>query len=431
VRGTPLAVLAMVRALAGLGHAVELLTYPQGEEVAVPGVVHRRSLRLPVGRVRAGASLAKLALDVPFLAEAAWRLASGRFDVVHAVEEAAHLIAPFARLLGKPLVMDVDSSIPSQLRESRFARGLPLPWLAEAFENHALRHSARVITVCSALSDGVREKAPEAALHQIEDPPLVEPAAAPDAAEIEGLRGSLGLSALPVVLYSGNFEPYQGVELLVDAAALCEGAQFLFMGGEPHEIAALRARAQAAGARCAFAGKRPPSELGRFLALASIVASPRRTGAHTPFKIYTYIASAHPHPDPRRLPRLPRGALANRARPWRAPGPRGPGRGGAPRRPRPSFDRARVQREALRREGRGRLRGARGGGSPWRTGRFPVALEPRMAAPPGHRRPSRGRLAGGAACGASGLRPRPGLGGASSLQPPGGFGAAKPKAGSA
>ena len=131
VRGTPLAVLALLRALAGLGHQVDLLSFPQGEDVAMPGLRHLRSLRLPVGRVRAGASLAKLVLDVPFMLEAFWRMAVGRYDVVHAVEEAAHLAAPVARLLRLPLVVDVDSSIPDQLRYSGFARRGPLPWLAE------------------------------------------------------------------------------------------------------------------------------------------------------------------------------------------------------------------------------------------------------------------------------------------------------------
>ena len=130
MRGTPLAVLHMTRALVALGHQVDLLTFPQGEPAPVEGVRHLRSLWLPVGRVKAGPSLAKLALDVPFLAEAALRLAFGRYDVVHAVEEAAHLIAPFARLLGVPLVMDVDSSIPDQLRYSglRDPRAAPLGW---------------------------------------------------------------------------------------------------------------------------------------------------------------------------------------------------------------------------------------------------------------------------------------------------------------
>src|SRR5260221_5014161 len=146
VRGTPLAVLHMVRALAALGHEVDLLTFPQGAPAPVPGVRHLRSRRLPVGRVKAGPSLAKMALDVPFMAEAAWRMATGRYDVVHAVEEAALLAAPLTRLFGVPLVADVDSSIPDQLRYSGFAKRGPLLWLAERLVRYAPRRSAPVGT---------------------------------------------------------------------------------------------------------------------------------------------------------------------------------------------------------------------------------------------------------------------------------------------
>jgi len=296
VRGTPLAVLAMARALVALGHRVDLLTYPQGEAVDVAGLVHRRSLRLPVGRVKAGPSLAKLLLDVPFMAEAAWRMARGRYDVVHAVEEAAHLAAPFARLFGLPLVADVDSSIPEQLSHSPLARGGILPRLARALETHAFRHAAAAITVCRSLTDGVRAQAPQTPVFQVEDPPLVDPAAPPDPRDVARLRETLGLGRGPVVLYSGNFEPYQGVDLLLDAAGQVESAKFVFMGGERREIEAMRARSVWAGAaeRCVFAGQRPPAELPAFLALADVVVSPRRRGANTPFKVYTYMASGRP-----------------------------------------------------------------------------------------------------------------------------------------
>jgi glycosyltransferase involved in cell wall biosynthesis len=295
VRGTPLAVRAFVRALADQGHQVELLTFPQGQDADMPGVDHRRSLPLPVGRVKPGASAAKILLDVPFLAQAVWRLAVGGFDVVHAVEEAAHLIAPFAAALRVPLVVDVDSSIPDQLRESGFARRGPLPWLAATLERRALAGAAAVVTVCGTLTEGVRAQAPRAAVFQVEDPPLVD-ARPPAAEEVAALRASLGLHAGPVVLYSGNFEEYQGVDLLVDAAAEVPEARFVFMGGEAAQVAALRARAAAGGAapRCVFAGKRPPSELPAFLALAAVVASPRRRGVNTPFKVYTYLASGRP-----------------------------------------------------------------------------------------------------------------------------------------
>jgi len=293
VRGTPLAVLAMLRALVALGHRVDLLTYPQGSDIAVEGVAHRRSLALPVGRVPPGPSLAKIALDVPFMAQAFWRLAVGRYDAVHAVEEAAHLVAPVARLLRVPLVMDIDSSIPDQLRESGFAARGPLPWAAARLETGALRQAAAVITVCRSLTERVRARASSAHVTQIEDPPLVEGGTA-DPAAVATLRAALGVGEGPVVLYSGNMEAYQGVEMLVDAAAHVPGAWFVFMGGEASRIAALRSRPGAAGGRCVFAGPRPPAELPAFLALADVLVSPRIRGENTPFKVYTYLASGKP-----------------------------------------------------------------------------------------------------------------------------------------
>jgi glycosyltransferase involved in cell wall biosynthesis len=296
VRGTPLAVLHMTRALASLGHSVDLLTFPQGDPVPVEGVRHLRSPRLPVGRVKAGPSLAKLALDVPFLAEAAWRLRSGSYDVVHAVEEAAHLIAPFARWFGVPLVMDVDSSIPDQLRYSGFATRGPLLRLAEALEGHALRHSAAAITVCASLTEGVRSRAPGLPVFQVEDPPLVEPGATPAREAVEALRRELTLGPWPVVLYSGNFEPYQGVELLLEALAHVPQVQLLLMGGRPDDVTRMKAeaRARGIGERTIFSGQRPPSELPLFLALADVLVSPRAKGRNTPFKVFTYIASGKP-----------------------------------------------------------------------------------------------------------------------------------------
>ncbi len=296
VRGTPLAVLHMTRALVALGHEVDLLTFPQGEPAPTSGIRHLRSLRLPVGRVKAGPSFAKMALDVPFLIEAVLRLAFGRYDVVHAVEEAAHLVAPFARLLRVPLVMDVDSSIPDQLRYSGFAGRGPILWLAQTLEKHALRHSAAAVTVCTSLTEGVKALAPQVPVFQVEDPPLADRSEPPSPNAVLELRRSLALSSLPVVLYSGNFEPYQGVELLIDAGALVPGAQLLLMGGEPAEIARMRERTRVLGSleRCCFAGKRPPTELPAFLALASVLASPRVKGENTPFKVYTYLASGKP-----------------------------------------------------------------------------------------------------------------------------------------
>jgi glycosyltransferase involved in cell wall biosynthesis len=153
-----------------------------------------------------------------------------------------------------------------------------------------------VITVCESLTRVVRARAPHSPVFQVEDPPLVNGAESASGEAVRALRLSLALAAGPVVLYSGNFERYQGVDLLVDAAARVPEAQFVFMGGETAEIEELTGRARAVGAdgRCVFAGKRPPAELPVFLALADVVVSPRRSGVNTPFKVYTYLASGKP-----------------------------------------------------------------------------------------------------------------------------------------
>ena len=117
---------------------------------------------------------------------------------------------------------------------------------------------------------------------------------APD--EVESLRRGLSLGNGPVILYSGNFEPYQGVELMLEATPQVPGAQFLFMGGRTLEIERLRQRAHdlGTGSRVFFSGTRPPSELPVFLTLADVLCSPRIKGENTPFKLYTYLASGKP-----------------------------------------------------------------------------------------------------------------------------------------
>jgi glycosyltransferase involved in cell wall biosynthesis len=150
--------------------------------------------------------------------------------------------------------------------------------------------------VCASLTDGVRARAPQVPVFQVEDPPLVDPRSAGPPEAVEELRRELALGPWPVVLYSGNFEPYQGVELLLDALALVPHVQLLLMGGSPEDVARMKAEARrrGVGERSLFSGPRPPSELPTFFALADVLTSPRAKGQNTPFKVFTYLASGRP-----------------------------------------------------------------------------------------------------------------------------------------
>ena len=294
VRGTPLAVAALTTTLGELGHEVDLLTFPQGEPWSAPRVRHLRSARLTGGRIRPGFSLAKAAQDIPFTAFAVRLARSGAYDVVHAVEEAASHVAPFLPK-GMKFVVDMDSDISEQLEHSKSVLARLLAPFAGWLHRRALRRADLAIVINPRLEATVRSARPTLAVHRLEDPPLV---AAPNAADGEAavrLRADLNRGESPVALYTGNFEAYQGVELMARAAALSEKAVFVFVGGEAEDVAALKHRLGPASlSRCRFAGKQPPDQLPPFLALADLLISPRVLGGNTPFKIYTYLASGKP-----------------------------------------------------------------------------------------------------------------------------------------
>src|SRR5678810_1463248 len=83
-RGTPFSEYHRIRALLELGHTVDLVTYPFGEDVALPGLRVFRALRPPlVRRVGIGPSFAKVPLDLSLAATALRRALSERYDMVH------------------------------------------------------------------------------------------------------------------------------------------------------------------------------------------------------------------------------------------------------------------------------------------------------------------------------------------------------------
>jgi len=294
VRGTPLAVAALARTLGELGHDVDLLTFPQGEPWKAPRVCHLRSGRLTNRRIRPGFSVGKVLQDVPF-GWLARRLARSRaYDVVHAVEESAILIAPFLPQ-GVKFVVDMDSDLGEQLGHSKSVLARLLAPLARRLHDSALRRADLAIVINARLEEAARRVRPALPVHRLEDPPLVAPPTDADREAAAALRIELGINDAPVALYTGNFEAYQGVDLMARAAALSKRAVFVFVGGEADDIHELKVRLNPASlSRCHFVGKYSPDTLPRWMAAADVLISPRTLGGNTPFKIYTYLASGKP-----------------------------------------------------------------------------------------------------------------------------------------
>jgi glycosyltransferase involved in cell wall biosynthesis len=299
-RGTPLSVYHRLKALGELGHDVHLITYPIGQAVALPRVRIFRAPGLPfLRRVRVGPSWAKIPLDVLLFLRVLARLARERYDVIHTHEEASLLGALLRRLVGLRHIYDMHSSLPQQFENFAFTNSRVTIRVWTAMEGWAVKASDLVICICPSLTDVVKAIDPERPVLTIENPMLFEGQAVPDAT-VADLRRQWGLAGRPVVLYTGTFEAYQGVDLLLRSVprvrATTPDVRVVVVGGEARQIAPMRALAAELGVAdvVVFTGQRPLAEMPTYFELADILVSPRTAGTNTPLKIYSYLASGRP-----------------------------------------------------------------------------------------------------------------------------------------
>jgi glycosyltransferase involved in cell wall biosynthesis len=115
------------------------------------------------------------------------------------------------------------------------------------------------------------------------------------------VRATHGIApTTPLVLYTGTFEAYQGLDLLFESMALVRAARpdarLLLAGGKPDQVEKARAQARAAGIGdvTIFAGERPAPEIPAYLLACDALVSPRSRGTNTPLKIYQYLRSGKP-----------------------------------------------------------------------------------------------------------------------------------------
>lgn len=300
-RGTPFSEYHRIKALGELGHHVDLVTYPIGRDVALANLRIFRSLRPPlVRKVPIGPSATKIVLDALMLLTILRRAVTTRYDAIHSHEEMGLVGVWLSRLLRIPHLYDMHSSLPQQLSNFRYSRSF---WLRRFFrwaESQMVHGSGVVITICQELHNTVGEMGvgDRALLIEnvmggdIEDRASMTP--------IEARRAWNIAPDAPVILYTGTFEGYQGLQLLTSAAArLAEShptARVLVVGGEAAQVEAAQTNATALGAGgvMVFTGQQPAREIPAFVAASDVLVSPRIRGTNTPLKIYSYLRSGRP-----------------------------------------------------------------------------------------------------------------------------------------
>lgn len=307
-RGTPFSVYYRTLVATRLGATVDVLTYGEGEDIALPDV---RTIRIPamrfLGPVRIGPSFGKLARDVVMLFWTIAILIRRPYDVVHAHEESVFWCQFLKPLFGFKLVYDMHSSLPQQLRNFEYTDSKLIIGIFRWLERYALHHADAVVTICGALAEYAEAEMEEPQRNLLIENSLFESvqlAGGRDRSHREGSGSEPWVADppadRPLVLYAGTLEPYQGIELLLRSFAIATkeipDAYLLIVGGTEEQIRHFGDIAEECGLKDEFclAHRVQPSVARALLARAAVVTSPRISGTNTPLKIYEILASGVP-----------------------------------------------------------------------------------------------------------------------------------------
>ncbi|MCP4396366.1 MAG: glycosyltransferase family 4 protein [bacterium] len=300
-RGTPFSEFHRLQALSKLGHEVDIMTYPIGEDVEIEHVTIYRSLKLPfINTVKIGPSIAKIFLDIPLFIQAIRMMLTRQYDCVHTHEEAVLVGAILRKFFGYPHVYDMHSSLPEQLSNFGISKSKFLFKFGEFMERWVLRHSSKTIVICPYLGERVEKLHRNHPFLVIENVPVTDSERVVTAHELEQLKQRLHIRDECVIVYTGTMEAYQGLDLLLESAKHVskqnENVRYVLIGGHPEQVEQMKELAGLLGIEkiSIFLGQQPVKDMPLYTALADILVSPRKDGKNTPLKIYSYLKSGKP-----------------------------------------------------------------------------------------------------------------------------------------
>jgi glycosyltransferase involved in cell wall biosynthesis len=290
-RGTPIRIHRIAEAVARRGHAVHVVTYHLGQELADPPFAIHRIRDVPFyRRTDPGPTVRKLFLLDPMLAGLLRRLHHEiRFDLIHAHHYEGLLVASHA-VRDVPIVYDAHTLLASELPTYRLA--LPRSWVravAPWLDRHLPRRADRTIAVSERIGHALTAVGASASERTHVIPSGVEWDRFP--AERETTQD------WPTVIFTGNLAPYQGVDLMLEAFARLHArradARLMIVTDSP--FTPFEALARRLGVRAAVDLRRATfAQQPALLAAATVAVNPRVQCDGIPQKLLNYMAAGLP-----------------------------------------------------------------------------------------------------------------------------------------
>ena len=292
-RGTPIAVDLLIRALTERGDEVDLLTFHEGIDHTYDHFqIYRISPWPAVNNLRPGFSAKKIYCDIFMFFRFIRLMQKKKYDIVHAVEESAFMALLVCPLTATPFVYDIDSSMTTQLIDKLPALK-PMRGILAFFESLPMRYAIAVVPMCDALADEAG-KYRDNNIVVLKDVSLVGQQESPG--DVADLRAELELNG-NIVMYIGNLESYQGIDLLLQSFLLVSqqhaDVSLVIIGGAEKDIVKYREQSLQMGIdqQVYLLGPRPVGQIGHYMVQADVLVSPRTQGLNTPMKVYSYLDS--------------------------------------------------------------------------------------------------------------------------------------------
>jgi len=302
-RGAPLRVYGEARGLTELGHQVDVICYHLGRQVQEAIKIHR-IINIPwYNRIAPGANYHKTYLDTLLLFKVLKVNRNNNFDILHAHLHEGTAIAQILKLfkIKKPIIFDAQGSLTGEMIAHGFLK--PSSFITKLWrlvERKIYVDSGIILVSSQHLGEMLMTEfsIPNEKIKYIPDG-VDTNFFDPTRFDKEEIRQKFNLGDSNVVVFTGVFSTYQGLNFLINEVIPIvvkerQDTKFLLVGYPVDEYKKL-VRKLGLDDHIVFTGKQRFEDIPRFLAAADIAITPKfMEMGEANLKIFSYMAMGLP-----------------------------------------------------------------------------------------------------------------------------------------
>ncbi|HLF25645.1 MAG TPA: glycosyltransferase family 4 protein [Anaerolineae bacterium] len=303
--GCHVRILEEARTLQAHGQRVQIVTYYKGR--SLPDLEIIRTAPTPWhADYEVGSSRHKIAFDVLLSWTALKTALRFKPHIIHAhLHEGALIGSALSWISRAPLVFDFQGSLTGEMIDHHFLNPAgPAHAIVRRLERR-IDHRPRAILTSSRTAVALLRDTfgvdPERVipLPDCVDTAFFRPRTEADRIELSAIRSYLGVPAdRELVVYLGLLAPYQGTDLLIEAAEQVirqrPNTHFLIMGYPGMPLYRALAEARGLSAHTTFVGRVLYEDAPRYLRLGDVAVAPKLSATEANGKVLNYMATGLP-----------------------------------------------------------------------------------------------------------------------------------------